>query len=670
MIPHILKSVAAALAILILSHWCSAQSLFVDYFDDPDMSEWALWGSPSPLQLVRIHDRQGIFDNNGDPNFNNGATSIDSFDISNGFVLQADVYLDVWDYEGCWNDAGIGISKSEPEWWGGYDPFISLAFFPLGASCWGAPDSLMGHSYVYGYYWSDTGWVNIRTIYEPDPFVADSLVNSWQTLKIVVDSATRLPNFYIGDNLIGTGPVQVGDSVTQRARRLWLGSRSSAFGGKSYHDMVGFSAGEPPPMLEVVGPGVGDVWDAGQQGAGIEWAYANLTGTIHIDLYRDGTYLQQIATDVPVAFASVTWNVPDGLETGNDYQIRVQSDLVEEVLHLGPMFSITAPYVPPQVFFDSFSDTAFTEWTQFGSPLPRYVAGALGRQGLFDNNGDGAYISGAITNDRLDFSRGFEISTDLLLDFFNPAGCWAEAYVGIADTLYNASWGGYERWLQCGLHAIGDACAGIPFEFRRHTYFLGYYPTDIGYEYVGGTIWSDAIQVDEFANGWHTVRVVIDSSDWRPQFFIDDTLLYSGVSPLAWWIRQTPMPLYVGGESSGSAGRAYHDWVRLDSLQRSSIGPASPSVAREFRLEQNYPNPFNSSTQFSFELPRSSIVQLKVFDILGREVATIVDMYLSAGKHQINWDSRSLGDQIASGVYLYQVRAGSFRDTKKMVLLK
>lgn len=86
----------------------------------------------------------------------------------------------------------------------------------------------------------------------------------------------------------------------------------------------------------------------------------------------------------------------------------------------------------------------------------------------------------------------------------------------------------------------------------------------------------------------------------------------------------------------------------------------------EFLLYQNYPNPFNSSTVISWQAPISSWQSLKVYDVLGNEVATLVDEYRSAGKYEIEFD----GSILASGVYFYQLRSNSYIETKKMTLLK
>ena len=85
-----------------------------------------------------------------------------------------------------------------------------------------------------------------------------------------------------------------------------------------------------------------------------------------------------------------------------------------------------------------------------------------------------------------------------------------------------------------------------------------------------------------------------------------------------------------------------------------------------FNLFQNYPNPFNPSTTIRFQVPNSSFVNLKVYDILGNEVATLVNEEKATGSYEVNFNAANL----SSGVYLYKLQAGSFIETKKMLLLK
>jgi hypothetical protein len=90
------------------------------------------------------------------------------------------------------------------------------------------------------------------------------------------------------------------------------------------------------------------------------------------------------------------------------------------------------------------------------------------------------------------------------------------------------------------------------------------------------------------------------------------------------------------------------------------------NLIQSHRLDQNYPNPFNPATTIDFTLPQSGFVTLKVYDILGREVATLLEAYRSAGQHAVNFDA----SQLTSGIYYYTLTADDFKESRKMVLLR
>ena len=89
-------------------------------------------------------------------------------------------------------------------------------------------------------------------------------------------------------------------------------------------------------------------------------------------------------------------------------------------------------------------------------------------------------------------------------------------------------------------------------------------------------------------------------------------------------------------------------------------------IPTSYRLEQNYPNPFNPVTYISFSIPKAGNVKLIVYDMLGREVAALVNEFKQSGNYSVDFDASNL----SSGVYLYKIEAGDFKDTKKMMLVK
>ncbi len=93
-------------------------------------------------------------------------------------------------------------------------------------------------------------------------------------------------------------------------------------------------------------------------------------------------------------------------------------------------------------------------------------------------------------------------------------------------------------------------------------------------------------------------------------------------------------------------------------------------ITIEFKLSQNYPNPFNPSTRIQYQVSSSSHVTLKVYDVLGNEVATLVDEYKEAGSYEVEFSASSGIRYLASGIYFYQLKAGDFVQTKKMILIR
>jgi hypothetical protein len=96
------------------------------------------------------------------------------------------------------------------------------------------------------------------------------------------------------------------------------------------------------------------------------------------------------------------------------------------------------------------------------------------------------------------------------------------------------------------------------------------------------------------------------------------------------------------------------------------IDDNSNKVVTDYSLSQNYPNPFNPATMISWQAPVSGHQTLKVYDLLGREVATLVDEFKTAGVYSIKFNAENL----ASGVYIYTLKVSDFISSRKMILLK
>jgi len=120
------------------------------------------------------------------------------------------------------------------------------------------------------------------------------------------------------------------------------------------------------------------------------------------------------------------------------------------------------------------------------------------------------------------------------------------------------------------------------------------------------------------------------------------------------------------GDTTLSSVGSYDMFVTKIEDHILSLSKGEIYLPNGFQLLQNYPNPFNPTTTIEFSLPKTEIVTLEVYNILGEELATLVSERLTAGKYKYDWDASSL----ASGVYFYQLQAGSFMETKKMLLLR
>lgn len=122
---------------------------------------------------------------------------------------------------------------------------------------------------------------------------------------------------------------------------------------------------------------------------------------------------------------------------------------------------------------------------------------------------------------------------------------------------------------------------------------------------------------------------------------------------------------YSPGNTAG--GTYYFDDLRA--VKKSSVGVESKDNEVQpagYVLAQNFPNPFNPSTIIKYQLKESVFVSLKVYDILGKEVAVLVNDIQTAGEHKLNFNAMSL----TSGMYIYRLQAGSYIECRKMMLIR
>jgi hypothetical protein len=201
--------------------------------------------------------------------------------------------------------------------------------------------------------------------------------------------------------------------------------------------------------------------------------------------------------------------------------------------------------------------------------------------------------------------------------------------------------------------------------------------TDLG----GGVVIIETTteSVDAFGNitmpfGTYPALRVTDNTESKTYF---NGALISQSSQLSFsWIAKDAGILQVDIDtSSGNSGTVALTYAELTQFTSapSAVNENAANAPSSFLLYQNYPNPFNPSTKILYTIPAAGSnnhVTLKVYDILGNEIATLVNEVKPAGTYDVEFSSESNGKYLPSGIYFYKLTAGSFVQTKKMILLK
>ncbi len=217
-----------------------------------------------------------------------------------------------------------------------------------------------------------------------------------------------------------------------------------------------------------------------------------------------------------------------------------------------------------RVFEESWDGGAIdpAKWVEYGQPRPLIVRWHEGRYNVFDNNGDENHGSGAVTAEGLELGSGeATISADVYVDFYNPAGCWADAEIGLtrdADVQTSVTGVSGGDGIAFTLAVEGAACGDTPSEHRRRAWFRGgMVDADGSWERMEPY----TMNGDDHVGGWHEMRIVVDASN-HVSFHINGAMLWRSAGPLDPALR-SGRKLKLGARSSGSAGKAYIDNVSV-----------------------------------------------------------------------------------------------------------
>jgi|TARA_B100001146_G_scaffold223604_1_gene238719 hypothetical protein len=166
---------------------------------------------------------------------------------------------------------------------------------------------------------------------------------------------------------------------------------------------------------------------------------------------------------------------------------------------------------------------------------------------------------------------------------------------------------------------------------------------------------------------WHWQKIVVDGQNvsvtaWADGEAIPDTASYSFE---ALTTTEAPLLILVGVTDDDSSSIQIDEIWYNDRPAGLGISDNAP-IATRYELGQNYPNPFNPTTHIRFNIPETANAKLTVFNVMGEEIATLVDGVMQAGGHTVSWNAASM----PTGVYFYQLESGNFSQTKKLLLVK
>ena len=307
-----------------------------------------------------------------------------------------------------------------------------------------------------------------------------------------------------------------------------------------------------------------------------------------------------------------------------------------------------------------------TVWkSQYNSPQN----GQDGFSAMALDGSDNIYIAGVT----------YTINSDIILIKYHPSGdtLWTRKYVGtgngtdqivdmvaddsgniyVAGRTYNAGTGidfltikynsaGVRQWAKtyAGIGSYGDYAQSITLDDAGNVYVTGTTEkSSINSDYA--TIKYDTDGNEKWSITYHGPD---DRNDYANSICLDD----SGY-------------VYVTGLSGSLSGG--FDFATIKYTQTpNSLDPGWLTVPEEYKLHQNYPNPFNASTNIEFRIPKNEFVTLKIFNLLGEEVTTLLSGRLLSGFHSCEFDASDL----PSGVYFYRLQAGEFIQIRKALLLR
>lgn len=262
---------------------------------------------------------------------------------------------------------------------------------------------------------------------------------------------------------------------------------------------------------------------------------------------------------------------------------------------------------------------------------------------------------------------------DVLVRLSGPGGTYEVAPDGSGDFVLDADTGiygltaFYPNYLSSpsaySLHLLADTSGGLSFVLNERDIHVHGHLIDVALPLPDGT-YNIACETDTYPAGYHAASeaVITATGEWHA-WLCDGN----------WTFTPPDLPGYV----TPLAG--YRELTELDTVSALDFSytplsvddPLTPSIPKEFSLSQNSPNPFNMATRIDFALPKSSDIELAVYNILGQKVVTLAEGTFAAGTHSVGWNGLDQnGTIVSTGLYFYRLTASDRVMVRKMVVLK
>ena len=328
--------------------------------------------------------------------------------------------------------------------------------------------------------------------------------------------------------------------------------------------------------------------------------------------------------------------------------------------------------VSAQLFTDDFeSGTASDQWEHYFDPAEDLITAVpmatapdpLATGGNYIGwlqDSDGSYTGAALSVAGMTTDQDYSIEADVYCYVNNPGG---SAYTGLA--FYCDSTIG--TYLKLVADFDGDQ------RFRLYNNHLDM--TTFQYTFHHAFAASDVPGGIPTVDGWHKMKVevrTIDDTTTAFWCYFDGQMLLGS-------------PIYDTGVHQMDSGQfglysfqqdvdgiaAYFDNIVVNSLVSAVDDNSETGLPDGFSLKQNYPNPFNPETQISYQLATGGYISLNIYDLLGREIKTLVSEDQPSGNYTVSWNGKDeSGNIVPSGIYLYTLNAGNIVESKKMILMK